>query len=137
MNKLFYRKHSLQLLILLAFVLQSCKKEPGEGGFASITGKVIKEDYNAYYTVLYTKYYAQGEMVYITYGDQKGVGNTVRTSYDGTYRFDYLRKGSYKVFALSKDSAFVLSDKKKEVLFQVEIKDKKQEVVLPDLVILE
>lgn len=129
-----YSKFSNLLCVL--FAITSCTKEPGEGGFATIQGKVFIKDYNAYFNILNAEYYGQGETVYIVYGDQKGIGNTVKTSYDGSYQFDFLRKGKYKIYALSKDSASVNSSKTIEVLLDVSIKEKKETITLPDLVII-
>src|SRR4051812_30437130 len=92
--------------VALCLILISCKKEAGEGGQATITGKVYVRQYNKTFTTFIGEYYAQGEDVYIIYGNETAVGNRVRTNYDGTYQFSFLRKGSYKVYAYSKDSTF-------------------------------
>jgi len=42
------------------------------------------------------------EKIYISYGDNTSVGNDVTTSFDGSFEFDYLRPGNYKVWAISK-----------------------------------
>lgn len=133
------KKNATLLITCFALAFTSCKKEPGEGGFATIQGKLYVKDYNQFFTLINGEYYAQGENVYIVYGDGPGVGNSVKTSYDGTFVFEFLRKGKYKVFAISKDSsaAFINSNKTKEVMMEVEIKEKKQKVVLPDLVVLD
>ena len=126
------------VLVLFAFfIVSACKKAPGEGGFATITGKVYVKDYNPFFTLLNAEYYAQGQNVFIIYGDGPGVGNSVKTSYDGTFVFEFLRKGKYKVYSISKDSTSITSNKTKEILVEVEITEKKQKVVLNDLVILD
>ena len=86
------------------FLMTACKKDAGSGGSSSISGKVYVKDYNSTFTVLQDEYFGQEIDVYILYGDEKSVGDRVRTSYDGTFEFKYLRKGIYHVFAYSKDS---------------------------------
>lgn len=130
------KKSILLLSASMLLFVSACKKDPGEGGFASIKGKVFVKDYNTYFTVLNGEYYGQAENVYIIYGDDARVGNSIKTAYDGSFQFDFLRKGKYKVYALSKDSAYATSSKTKEILMQVTIVDRKQKVELPDLVIL-
>ncbi|MDR2087202.1 MAG: hypothetical protein LBP72_08505, partial [Dysgonamonadaceae bacterium] len=39
--------------------------------------------------------------VFLEFGDDRSVGERIRTGRDGYYRFDYLRKGSYTVYSLS------------------------------------
>ena len=127
------------ILLPLAFfllLLSSCKKTSGEGGFATLKGKVFIKDYDASFTILNAEYYGQGETVYIIYGNDPGVGNSVKTSYDGTFVFEFLRKGKYKVYVLSKDPSVPAASKTKEIAADVEITKKKQTIELIDLVIL-
>lgn len=135
---MFKKKHSVSVFCLVVIIaLASCKKPPGEGGFASITGKLYVRNYEETFTVLTSQYYAAGETVYIIYGDGQEVGNTVKTSYDGSFVFNFLRKGKYKVYALGKDSTKPYQSVPKESLFEVEITEKKQKKVLDDLVIID
>ena len=122
------------VLIYLSFF--SCKKQPGEGGFASIEGKVYVKDYDESYTIVTAEYYLPSETVYIIYGDGTEVANTVKTSYDGTFKFNYLRKGTYKIFVLSEDSTKPILAVPKEELVQVNITKRKEKVVLNDFVII-
>ncbi len=123
------------LIICLSSFL-SCKKQPGEGGFASIEGKVYAKDYDDSYTLLTAEYYIPSETVYIIYGDGTEVANDVKTSYDGSFKFNYLRKGTYKIFVLSEDSTQPFLAVPKEVLVQVNITKRKEKVVLNDFVII-
>lgn len=135
---MFKKKHLVFVFCLVVIIeLASCKKPPGEGGFASITGKLYVRNYEETFTVLTSQYYAAGETVYIIYGDGQEVGNTVKTSYDGSFVFNFLRKGKYKVYALGKDSTKPYQSVPKESLFEVEITEKKQKMVLDDLVIID
>ena len=91
------------IFLLLIICLSGCIKGPGEGGTATIIGKVYAYDYNAEMTVYRTQYYAPDEDVYIIYGIDTISSDRTRTSYDGSYRFEYLRPGKYTIFAYSKD----------------------------------
>jgi hypothetical protein len=127
---------NIVVIFVLASLTFSCKKQPGEGGFASIEGKVYLKDYDDSYTILTAEYYLPSETVYIIYGDGTEVSNTVKTSYDGSFKFNYLRKGSYKIFVLGEDSAKPFLAVPKEELVQVDISKRKQKVVLNDFVII-
>jgi len=91
------------LLLALLSVLWGCLKEPGPGGTATIAGKIYAYDYDAEMNNLRTQYYAPDEEVYIIYGDDSIFSDRTRTSYDGSFRFEYLRPGSYTIFAYSKN----------------------------------
>lgn len=57
------------------------------------------------------------EDVFIIYGNHEyGFDDKVKTSYDGTYRFDYLNDGNYKIFAYN-DNA----DGKNAVVYDVKV----------------
>jgi len=125
------------IILILAFAsFISCKKEPGEGGFASIEGKVLLKNYDATYTILQSEYYAAGETVYIIYGNGTEIGNTVKTSYDGSFKFNYLNKGNYKVYVLGEDPTKPYLSEPKEELVEVTISEKKQKITLDDFVII-
>jgi hypothetical protein len=125
---------SLFLLMLIPLLMISCKKEPGSGGKSTIYGKVLVKEYNASFTYLQETYYGPGIWVYIIYGDDRDYGDRIQTGYDGTWEFKYLRPGSYKVYALSKDST-LQTNAKIPVILDVEVPKKKQDMAVPDLVI--
>ncbi len=130
---------NFRLLIISALIsccFTSCKKKPGEGGFASVEGKVYLKNYDIYFTNITSQYYLPSETVYIIYGNGKEIGNTVKTSYDGSFKFNYLRKGSYKIYVLGKDSTLATRGFPKEVIKEVTITGKKDKKVLEDFVIL-
>ena len=52
------------------------------------------------------------------------------------YRFEYLREGTYKVFAYSKDSAAYPLARKTEVMKEVTITEKNQVVTVEDIIVL-
>jgi len=79
------------------------------------------------------QYYAQEERVYIIYGDADFYGNDTRTSYDGTYEFDYLRKGSYTIFAYS--NCDTCASGSIATMMTAEITKNHSTVTLPDLIL--
>lgn len=134
-SKLIYVQ--LFLLIIAIFLIVSCKKKVGPGGQAIVSGKVYAFDYDNTLNYLISKGYSAGTKVYIVYGDQKNIGNTMTTSIDGTFEFKYLTKGHYKVYALSVDTAYRVkgNDTENPVIKEFDINDKKQKVVLEDIII--
>lgn len=125
-------KSILQLFICV-LILSSCNKIEGEGGTSSISGRLIVEDYNGS-GVFQSSYFGADEDVYIIYGkDNTVVGDKTTTSFDGSYRFDYLTPGDYKVFAYSDcDSC---ASGQNEILIDVTISDKKQVAVASDITV--
>ena len=117
--------------IVLVFLFSACNSGPGPGGQASITGKIYAYNYNGTCTILSGEFYAPDEDVYLIYGDDPSYGDKVKSAPDGTFVFRYLRKGKYKVYCYSKDCS--LPAGKKAVTVDVEITDKKQDVVVDDL----
>ncbi|MFA4851163.1 MAG: hypothetical protein WC868_01420 [Bacteroidales bacterium] len=117
------------ILFIIIILTNSCSKEPGEGGRASIKGKVFTVNYNASFTVPQDSGYLGGQKVYIIYGDEIAVGDNQDSNSEGAFEFKYLRKGKYKVYVYTEvkqnyiDSAVVQS---------VEITEKKQTLELPD-----
>lgn len=128
--------YSSALMILVIFFFTFCKKEPGPGGKASIRGKVYVKNYDLSFTILLSEYYEQGENVYITYGNETTVGDKLETSYDGSFIFPYLRKGKYKIWAISKDSSSNDPTATKAIIQEIEIKERKGDVILSDIIIL-
>ncbi len=128
-------KNSFLFFAILTLFLtqQSCTKEEGEGGTSSISGRVYVVNYYSYPIAIKDTCYAQEEDVYIIYGDDKVYSDRFETHYDGTYRFQYLRKGKYSVFAYSEDSAMGSQDI--PVIREVEITDNNQEVETEDMYI--
>lgn len=124
------KKYFIISFFLPVLFLYACKKGPGEGGRASIKGKIYSVNYNSNMTVPQDSGYLGGQKVYIIYGDETAVGKSQDSNNEGAYEFTYLRNGKYKIYVYSKtapnqlDSAVVLS---------AEITDRKQILELPDL----
>ncbi|MDR1223707.1 MAG: hypothetical protein LBL07_12650 [Tannerella sp.] len=90
--------------MLTAFMLASCNRDEGLGGSSSLEGyvyKVIHQDDNfSFHTDTFP---AVREDVYLIFGDRENdfYGDDVKTDQNGLYRFDYLRRGDYIVYACS------------------------------------
>ena len=93
------QKHISKIVRILLFVLilSACKKQPGEGGFATIKGRLFVKNYDPTYTVLLSQYYLPGESVYIIYGDNNEVVDNVLTTNDCTFTFNYFLKVKYNI----------------------------------------
>lgn len=117
-------------------LITGCKKEEGIGGTSSITGKVFVREYNSNFTVKTDQYYATDEEVFIVYGDDEVYGDKVTTNFDGTFRFEYLREGNYKVFSYSEDSAGYPTKHQIPVIKNVKIAGRNETVSAGTLVIL-
>ena len=115
--------------LIYLFIFFSCKKDPGQGGRASITGKVYSVNYNATMSVPQDSGYIGAQKVYIIYGDETAVGDNQDTNNDGTFEFTFLRKGKYKLYVYSKTQPNHLDS---SIVQMAEITDKKQLLVLPD-----
>lgn len=122
------------LFTLLGFLFWSCEKGPGEGGLASIEGKLYVYKYNGNCTELRDEYYAIDQRVYIIAGNEATFFDNVRTGPDGTFLFKYLRKGKYKIYAVAKNCN--IPGGEEPVFLEVEIKNRKEKVVTPNLEII-
>lgn len=131
------KKLSLLILIFPILIMISCKKDEGVGGTGSITGKIKINVYNQNYTVLQASYYAKAEDVYIIYGDETNFSDDVETNYDGTFTFEYLRKGAYKIYIYSEDSAEVFPRTDNPVFVNAEITKNGETVDLGEINILQ
>ena len=89
---------SLSLILVASFFFNSCKKIEGQGGASTIKGAINVKQYNVVGTLV-AEYPGAEVDVYIIYG----AGNTfyndrIKTSYDGSFEFNYLEEGDYTVF---------------------------------------
>jgi hypothetical protein len=91
------------LLFVLSFLLLvSCNKNEGIGGSSHLEGyvyEVIHRDDNFSFTT--DTIPGIKKDVFIVYGDDDYIGDDVKTDSNGKYRFDYLRKGNYLLYAYS------------------------------------
>jgi hypothetical protein len=117
------------IVFIVSVFLFSCRKGPGEGGRASIKGKIYSVNYDAQLINPKDSGYLGGQKVYIIYGDEIAVGRSQDSNNDGAYEFSYLRKGKYKVFVYTKIGNGQLDS---AIVQEAEITDKKQILELPD-----
>lgn len=119
-------------VLFLVALLFACKKDEGRGGQATITGKVYAYDVNRNGIRVDSGYMA-GVRVYISYGNSNAVDDDTRTSFDGTYSFQWLNKGDYKVWVVSDDCIGCPLNQSSDVI-QVKVNDKKETVTVRDLI---
>lgn len=83
-------------------LFNSCSKYEGEGGRASVKGKIVIDE-KLYINGSYSEtvsFDGATEDVYIVYGDNDVVyDDKMECSYDGSFEFSYLQPGTYTVFA--------------------------------------
>lgn len=117
--------------------LVSCEKEAGEGGTSIIMGRVKVKNYNSDFTIKYSEYYSEGIDVYIIYGNDSIYSDDFETGIDGWYRFEYLNKGKYKVYAMSKDSTRSSASGSIPVIQEVFIDENRSTFIPDDIVIFD
>jgi len=118
-------------LSLLVIALSSCSKYEGQGGSATIKGVIKEQKYNTLGNII-AEYPIADQNVYIIYGNNNSFyDDDIKTSYDGSFEFRYLKKGSYRIFVYE-DCATCPSGKK-EIIVPVEI-TKNNEIVTLDTI---
>jgi hypothetical protein len=122
MNK--YILSFIALTIASIVFFNSCKKGAGEGGKATISGKIYAYNYNA--TLKADSGFVGDYKVFINYGDETGISNDVSTDYSGKFNFNYLRKGKYTVWVYTKKTTLYVLDS--SITKSIEITDKNQTV---------
>ena len=121
------------LFVATVLLLSSCAKPEGEGGTSTISGKVFAQDYNGS-GVLQGEFFLADEDVFIIYGEGDNYyDDSYNTSFDGSYRFQYLRPGIYTVFVYSDCIACPSGT---EALSQtVEISGNNEDIILDQFVV--
>jgi hypothetical protein len=82
------------------------------------------------------EYYGSDIDVFIIYGDDSIYNDDFKTSYDGSYRFEYLRPGNYRIFAYSEDTTGLTEGNTFPVFKNINIDEKDQIVTVDDIVIV-
>ena len=119
----------------LVLMMIACTKEPGQGGTSSINGKVQVYNINSFGDTIGEPFYGMDEDVYIIYGENDNTyDDKFATSFDGSFRFDYLTPGKYTLFAYSRCDT--CDDELTVVKKTVEITAKKSENPVSDIIIL-
>lgn len=127
-------KLAVVLPLLALMLLAACEKEPGKGGLATIKGKVYVWDVNALGQV-HDSGYGGGVKVMLSYGANEWVDQSNSTSPDGTYAFQGLQKGTYRVQIFSRCDTCLLNQE--TFALDVEITETRQVATLPDFKIKE
>lgn len=129
-------RFKLLLLLFFSIMFFACKKEEGDGGMATIKGKVWVRDWDKNFNLIMYQHPGLDEDVFIVYGDQGGYGDKLSTDLNGNFEFKYLRKGTYTIYSLSDtlQSANV-SYNQYPVAVKVEITEKKQVIDIGTLTV--
>lgn len=126
------KKIALLFAVSAAFIsFNSCKKVEGPGGSSTIKGSVRIQKTVGGNTITYL---AEEEDVYLVYGTENSFyDDDVKTSYDGTFEFNYLQKGDYKVFVYQ--DCVSCPSGKEAVIKTIEITDNKSIQDLGEIII--
>lgn len=85
------------LILILVFTFLSCSKEEGYGGLSTIKGKVFGKDFNTS-NVLVSQDFIGGMKVYISKHNNPNYFDRLDTSYDGSFKFEFLQPGKYDIW---------------------------------------
>lgn len=113
-NTMKYTQFLFICLFSFLLLFTSCNKGEGLGGSSSLEGyiyNVVHRDDNFSFTK--DTIPAVKEDVFIIFGTDDYFGDDIETDKDGRYRFDYLRSGTYVVYAYSS-----FADSHKEAVYQ-------------------
>ena len=122
------------ILTVMVFAFSGCDKTEGTGGAATIEGKVEVQDYTTTGSPNGTPQPAMDVKVSLIYGNGTTYSDDFNTSFDGSYRFSNLKKGTYKVFVYSDIVPEPANPPKEEVVLEtVTITDKKGTVSVPTM----
>ncbi len=117
------------LLLGISLLFTTCKKEEGKGGLSTIKGRVYAFDLDRLGTKVDSGYMADVK-VYISYGNHTWVDDDTRTGIDGSFAFEWLNKGDYKVWIISECDTCHLNQRAD--IRQVSINDKKETITVTD-----
>lgn len=126
---------SILIVSILCSVVSSCSKYEGQGGAATIKGVIIEQKYNSLGNpILNGSYPAPDQDIFIIYGAENTFyDDDIKTSFDGTFEFRYLRKGKYKVFTY--EDCNTCPSGRKEVMQEAIITKKNQQFVMDTIYI--
>jgi hypothetical protein len=100
-------KNTIYVFALIIFI--SCQKQEGEGGTSAIYGNLVTVEVqhfdipgNERIDTITAPYFHADQDVFIIYGDNDNLyDDNYKTSYDGSFGFESLRKGTYTIFVYS------------------------------------
>ena len=107
-----------------AFVISpACKKVEGPGGSSTIKGKLNIQVFDVGNNLI-NEYDGQEEDVYLIYGTTDTFyDDDVKTSYDGSFEFNFLQNGTYTVFVYEDCNS--CPSGKDIIIHEIEISEKK------------
>lgn len=115
-----------------ALLLSACSKDAGEGGKGEIQGVIHQQEYNKNTgQIIGVPIPVAEQRVYIRYGEDTFASDDVRTEPDGSYRFPWLRKGSYTVYTYSECLENTCDGNQYAIYSTVEIGSRKDLVQVP------
>ena len=120
----------------LCVALSSCNKEAGEGGRAEIRGRLLEKQVFVSGQIAVGPYALLDEKVHIVYGDGADGAfsdDDVDSGPNGEFRFPWLRKGTYTIYAIG--DSYTAPSGKVAVSVTVTIDDRKSVVDIGDLII--
>ena len=121
------------VIALGALLFSACKKEEGDGGKAEIRGTVLEQRYNLSGNPAGDPYPLADHRVSIIYGDGQYYDDDTRTGPNGEYRFPWLRRGSYRVYAISECDDY---ENCTEAIYETAVIDGRKDIVsLPDITV--
>ena len=121
----------LLTLVVILFSAASCKKYAGPGGKATISGKIQGNKYDGANNLLasYPKSQYDVYIIYDNEGEESNVPNDdVETSYDGSFSFNFLQKGSYRIYTYTECPSCASGDS--VIIHSVEITAKDETIDL-------
>jgi hypothetical protein len=121
------------VLLFLTLISLSCTHEEGEGGLASIEGKIFGKDFNSR-GILVSEGYLAGVKVYISKHNEKAYFENIDSAYDGSFKFKFLHEGTYDLWILG-DCDFCNGWQQTIVLKTININSRRQKVVTDDFVV--
>jgi hypothetical protein len=120
-------------VLFIAISFYSCSKEEGYGGLGKISGKVYAYDITSAGNIRAQGYLGDTK-VYISKHNNPTYFDDVNTSYDGSFEFKFLNKGSYDLWVYSDCDTCIW--KQKYEIKAVDISTKKQSVTIEDFKII-
>lgn len=121
-------KYLFPLVLTALIAIAGCEKVEGEGGKATITGKVIELRRERIQNSIIAEYDAMDVRVYIIYGDDEIPisDDDVRTTFNGMYKFENLFPGKYTVYTYSECQ--MCAQGQEPVIKQIEIGKNQTEI---------
>ncbi len=121
-------------LFLITALFSSCTKSAGVGGKSTVKGMVtaIYVNKDSFDTVEISG--LPDTRVYIVYGDGSTQDDDTRTSPDGSFKFEYLNPGDYKLYTYSE--SLIMASEVTEVSVQITVDKKQEDVIVPTLTIV-